>query len=77
MSPAILLTLEEHVVLRERLRALPTLARPGLPVLDPDAAPSNPHDLFVTWIDDAIEAGAGRAGRTSSHDRIVRAPPAW
>ncbi|PUB24534.1 pyridoxamine 5'-phosphate oxidase [Promicromonospora sp. AC04] len=42
---------------RERLRALPTFPRPGLPALDTDAAPPTPHELFVTWIDQAIDAG--------------------
>ncbi|WP_369375033.1 pyridoxal 5'-phosphate synthase [Promicromonospora sp. Populi] len=42
---------------RERLRALPTIPRPGLPALDPEAAPATPHELFVTWIDEAIDAG--------------------
>ena len=41
---------------RERLRALPTFARPGLPELDPEAAPPTPHELFVAWMDDAIDA---------------------
>ncbi|MDR7384556.1 pyridoxine/pyridoxamine 5'-phosphate oxidase [Promicromonospora iranensis] len=45
------------MIFRERLRALPTFARPGLPVLDPDAAPPSPHELFVAWMDEAIEAG--------------------
>lgn len=43
--------------LRERLRALPTFPRPGLPVLDPGAAPATPHELFVTWLDEVIDAG--------------------
>ncbi|RPF20551.1 pyridoxine/pyridoxamine 5'-phosphate oxidase [Myceligenerans xiligouense] len=47
----------EPVTLRERLRALPTFPRPGLPVLDPGAAPATPHELFTTWLDDAIETG--------------------
>ena len=42
---------------RERLRALPAFPRPGLPDLDPDAAPPSPHELFVTWMDEAIDAG--------------------
>jgi pyridoxamine 5'-phosphate oxidase len=44
------------VTFRERLRALPTFARPGLPAFDPDAAPPTPHELFVAWMDEAIEA---------------------
>lgn len=58
------------MTLRERLRALPTFARPGLPVFDPDAAPPTPHELFVTWIDEAIEAGllAPQAATLSTAD---------
>jgi pyridoxamine 5'-phosphate oxidase len=55
---------------RERLRALPTFARPGLPAFDPDAAPSTPHELFVAWVDDAIEADllAAHAATLSTAD---------
>ena len=42
---------------RERLRALPAFARPGLPHFDTEAAPSTPHELFVAWLDQAIDAG--------------------
>ncbi|WP_129784675.1 pyridoxine/pyridoxamine 5'-phosphate oxidase [Promicromonospora panici] len=42
---------------RERLRALPAFPRPGLPDLDTEAAPSSPHELFATWMDEAIDAG--------------------
>lgn len=42
---------------RERLRALPAFPRPGLPSLDPDAAPDDPQALFVTWLEEAIDAG--------------------
>jgi pyridoxamine 5'-phosphate oxidase len=44
------------VTFRERLRALPAFPRPGLPDLDPEAAPPSPHELFVTWMDEAIDA---------------------
>jgi pyridoxamine 5'-phosphate oxidase len=55
---------------RERLRALPTFARPGLPAFDPAAAPATPHDLFVAWMDDAIEADllAAHAATLSTAD---------
>lgn len=55
---------------RERLRALPTFARPGLPAFDTDAAPATPHELFVAWMDDAIEAGllAAHAATLSTAD---------
>lgn len=42
--------------LRDRLRALPAFPS-NLPELDPDRAPTSPHDLFAAWLDDAIEAG--------------------
>jgi pyridoxamine 5'-phosphate oxidase len=45
------------VTFRERLRALPAFPRPGLPDLDPEAAPPTPHELFVAWMDEAIDAG--------------------
>jgi pyridoxamine 5'-phosphate oxidase len=45
------------VTFRERLRALPAFARPGLPVLDTEAVPPTPHELFVTWISEAIDGG--------------------
>ncbi|WP_454043460.1 pyridoxine/pyridoxamine 5'-phosphate oxidase [Cellulosimicrobium sp. Marseille-Q8652] len=46
----------EGASLRERLRALPVFGdeRPGL---DPDAAPDDPVDLFVAWLEEAIDAG--------------------
>ena len=42
---------------RERLRALPAFPRPGLPAFDTTASPPTPHELFVTWIEQAIDAG--------------------
>lgn len=45
------------MTLRERLRALPAFARPGLPAFDPDAAPATPHELFEAWLDQAIDGG--------------------
>lgn len=47
----------EPATLRERLRALQTFPRPGLPELDPGSAPATPHELFLTWLDEAIDAG--------------------
>ncbi|GAA1868142.1 pyridoxal 5'-phosphate synthase [Myceligenerans crystallogenes] len=44
------------VPLRERLRALATFPRSGLPDLEPAAAPATPHELFLTWMDEAIDA---------------------
>jgi pyridoxamine 5'-phosphate oxidase len=38
------------------LRGLPSLAGP-LPVFDPASAPSDPDELFTTWLADAIRAG--------------------
>lgn len=49
--------MSEPIPLRDRLRALPTFPRPGLPGLDVGAAPATPHELFTTWLDDAIDAG--------------------
>ncbi|GAB4083583.1 pyridoxal 5'-phosphate synthase [Myceligenerans cantabricum] len=45
------------MTLRERLRALTTFPRQGLPELDPDAVPATPHALFVTWLDEVVAAG--------------------
>jgi len=50
------MTEETRPGLRERLRALPVLGT-DLPGLDPDAAPDDPVDLFVAWLEDAIDAG--------------------
>ena len=44
------------MTLRERLRALPSFPRPGLPPFDVDAVPATPHELFVAWLDEAIGA---------------------
>lgn len=42
--------------LRDRLRDLPAFPA-DLPVLDPDTVPEDPHDLFLTWLEEAIAAG--------------------
>lgn len=62
------------MTLRERLRALPAFARPSLPVFDTAAAPSTPHDLFVSWIEQAIDAGllAPQAATLSTADAAGR-----
>lgn len=59
---------------RERLRSLPVFARPGLPVFDPDAAPPAPHELFVAWVQEAIDAGllAAHAATFSTADAAGR-----
>ncbi len=59
---------------RERLRALPAFARPGLPHFDTEAAPATPHELFVSWIDEAIDAGllAPQAATLSTADAAGR-----
>lgn len=44
------------VPVRDRLRALPVLGD-GRPGMDPGAAPDEPVDLFLEWLDDAIDAG--------------------
>ncbi|MEA9983981.1 MULTISPECIES: pyridoxine/pyridoxamine 5'-phosphate oxidase [Subtercola] len=41
---------------RRRLRALPDFAE-TLPSFDPEAAPDDPAELFVQWLDEAIAAG--------------------
>lgn len=41
---------------RDRLRALPSFPEP-MPLLDPDAVPDDPAELFATWLGDAIESG--------------------
>jgi pyridoxamine 5'-phosphate oxidase len=45
--------------LRDRLRALPVF--PGeLPTFDTDAAPADPLDLLVQWLETALEAGVAQ-----------------
>jgi pyridoxamine 5'-phosphate oxidase len=62
------------VTFRERLRALPSFARPGLPVFDTAAVPPTPHELFVTWIEQAIDGGllAPQAATLSTADAAGR-----
>ncbi|MFI6424472.1 pyridoxal 5'-phosphate synthase [Promicromonospora sp. NPDC050880] len=62
------------MTLRERLRALPAFARPGLPVFDPGAAPGTPHELFEAWLNEAIDAGllAPHAATLSTADAAGR-----
>ncbi|WP_336706295.1 pyridoxine/pyridoxamine 5'-phosphate oxidase [Oerskovia sp. USHLN155] len=80
---------DESSSLRDRLRALPTFA-PGLPVLDPGAAPSDPVTLFRTWIEEAIDAGvplphamtlatAGASGEVQARTVILKDvdPSGW
>ncbi|PRZ05113.1 pyridoxamine 5'-phosphate oxidase [Isoptericola sp. CG 20/1183] len=45
---------------RERLRALPVLpdGLPGWEIADLDALPATPHQLFETWFDETVAAGA-------------------
>lgn len=50
--------MSETVTLRDRLRALPVVPELGLPGFDPDAVPATPHELFLTWLDDAVTAQA-------------------
>lgn len=42
--------------LRARLRALASFPA-ELPTFDPDAAPEEPHALFLAWLDEAVRAG--------------------
>lgn len=42
--------------LRDQLAALPSFPHP-LPVLDPEQAPEDPHELFSRWFQDAIDSG--------------------
>lgn len=41
---------------RDELRALPVLTAPPRP-FDVDAAPPTPHELFVDWFRQAVDAG--------------------
>lgn len=43
--------------IRERLRGLPAFPA-DLPVLDPEAVPADPTELFIAWLNQAIESGA-------------------
>lgn len=43
--------------LRQWLRELPSFDRDHLPPFDPDAAPADPADLFLDWLQAAVEAG--------------------
>ncbi len=63
----------DRPTLRERLRALPVFG-PDLPGLDVDAAPDTPTALFLTWLDDAIDAGlpAPHAATLSTADASGR-----
>ncbi len=45
-----------HAALRGKLRAIPVLATQPLP-FPVEAAPDDPSILFVSWLDDAIDAG--------------------
>jgi pyridoxamine 5'-phosphate oxidase len=42
--------------LRDRLRAIPTINE--APRWDPGDSPEDPYELFISWLDDAIEGGA-------------------
>jgi pyridoxamine 5'-phosphate oxidase len=42
--------------IRDLLRGLPVFARP-LPQFRPAGTPDEPQDLFVAWLDEAVEAG--------------------
>jgi len=46
--------------MKERLRGLKSLAGPFAP-FDIGATPHDPHDLFETWLDDAIDRGIPEA----------------
>lgn len=41
---------------RDLLRSLPVFARP-LPQFAPDNTPEHPHDLFLSWLGEAVAAG--------------------
>ncbi|AEG44755.1 pyridoxal 5'-phosphate synthase [Isoptericola variabilis] len=61
---------------RERLRDLPVFPEdlPGWEVADLDALPATPHELFVAWFDDAVDAGllAPHAATLSTTDAAGR-----
>ena len=42
--------------LRDRLRAIPTINE--APRWDPGDSPEDPYELFISWLDDAIDGGA-------------------
>jgi pyridoxamine 5'-phosphate oxidase len=48
--------MEDEMDLSQRLRALPVFDR-ELPEFDPAKAPEDPVELFVEWLEEAIEAG--------------------
>lgn len=48
--------MQEEEGLRRRLRSMPSLAG-DLPSFDPDAVPDDPVALFMTWFDEAVDAG--------------------
>jgi pyridoxamine 5'-phosphate oxidase len=45
--------------LRDRLRALPAFAA-ELPLFDPAAAPDRADELFLQWLDDALDRGVAQ-----------------
>ncbi|MCF4121600.1 pyridoxal 5'-phosphate synthase [Antribacter sp. KLBMP9083] len=74
---------------RERVRALPTFGT-GLPTLDPEDAAPTPHELFVRWFDEAVDAGlpaphamtlstADAAGRVHARTVVLKdvTPDGW
>ncbi|CAM3670223.1 pyridoxal 5'-phosphate synthase [Occultella aeris] len=44
--------------LRTWLRGLPSFERDRLPPFDPEDAPADPADLFLTWLRDAVAVGS-------------------
>ncbi|QBI56657.1 pyridoxine/pyridoxamine 5'-phosphate oxidase [Streptomonospora litoralis] len=75
--------------MRDRLRAIPVFAA-ELPGFDPASAPDDPAELFVRWLDHAVEAGvpephvvnlatADAAGRVASRFLILKdvGPHGW
>jgi pyridoxamine 5'-phosphate oxidase len=68
--------------LRRRLRALPDFPA-DLPSFDPETAPADPAELFLSWLDEALAAGVrqphafslatvGAAGTPSSRMLILK-----